>query len=217
MAELKISEIFYSIQGEGTRAGLPCVFVRLQGCMLRCVWCDTDYALEFKGGKKMTVNEIVEEVKSYGCKLVCVTGGEPLGQKAVPELLRELCDEGLEVTLETNGHADIGVVDSRVAKIMDIKCPGSEMLRFNKYENIELLTNRDEVKFVVASREDFDWAMGKVKEYSLIEKTEAVLISPVFGAVGAKELAEWIKKCDLPVRLQMQLHKLIWGKDVRGV
>ncbi len=214
----KISEIFYSLQGEGTRAGLPCVFVRLQGCNLRCVWCDTEYALTVKeGGKEMTGREIIDRVKSYNCNFVEFTGGEPLLQKNVLPMMKYFCDEGCTVALETDGNMDVVSVDSRVIKVMDLKCPGSGMAKLNRYENIDKLNPHDEVKFVVANRTDYDFARDLIEKYSLIDKVAAILISPVHGEIDNTELAEWIKADCLPARLQLQMHKFIWGPDARGV
>jgi 7-carboxy-7-deazaguanine synthase len=215
---LNISEIFFSIQGEGTRAGLPCVFVRLQGCKLRCKWCDTPYALKLKGeGVIMTINEIISAIKSYKCKFVQITGGEPLHQENVYQLMAELCSQKFTVALETSGAVDISNVDKRVYKIMDIKCPGSGMSKLNKFANINYITKKDEIKFVVADKTDFDWALTIIKKYQLFNNTENILISPAFKNVVPERLSGWILNSKLPVRLQLQIHKYIWKPDRRGV
>ena len=209
---LKISEIFYSLQGEASRAGLPTVFVRLTGCPLRCLWCDTEYA--FTGGQDMPLAAILEAVAAYGAKQVCVTGGEPLAQNNCLPLLRALCDAGHDVSLETSGAIDIAAIDSRVARIVDVKAPGSGEAKRNRWENLELLTARDELKFVLKDRADYEWARQVVIERGLAARTP-LLFSPVQGALAPRELAEWILADRLPVRLQLQLHKLLWG-NMRG-
>ncbi len=214
MQRLTVNEIFYSIQGESTYAGLPCIFVRLTYCNLRCVWCDTAYA--FYEGKEMALEEILEEVTRYPCKLIEVTGGEPLAQAGVLELMRALCDRGYTVLLETSGSISIANVDPRVRIIMDIKCPGSGMEKKNLWENIQHLKPTDEVKFVVANREDFDWAVDVAKKYEL-EKRCPVLFSPVFGEVQPIDLAQWLLDSRANARLQLQLHKYIWEPETRGV
>lgn len=214
MSELTINEIFFSIQGESSYAGLPCVFIRLTYCNLRCVWCDTEYA--FDEGRKMSLDEILHEVERYGCRLVEVTGGEPLAQDGVHALMTMLCDRGYEVLLETSGSISIAAVDSRVRRILDIKCPGSGMAKHNVWENIECLKPTDEVKFVVSNKEDFDWAAEVIRRYRL-ESRCPVLISPVFGDVQPVDVAQWIMESKLNVRLQMQLHKYIWEPETRGV
>lgn len=211
---LVVNEIFYSIQGESTYAGSPCVFVRLTGCNLRCTWCDTTYA--FSEGMVLPVSEIVRRVLEYNCPLVEVTGGEPLLQPAVLPLLAMLCDAGKTVLLETSGACDISVVDPRVIKIMDLKCPSSGEADHNRYENIAHLTARDEVKFVIADRADYDWAVAKLREFNLPARC-TVLFSPVFDRLPLRTLAEWLLADHLPVRLQAQWHKLIWGPHARGV
>jgi len=213
-----VSEIFYSIQGEGTRAGMPCVFVRLQGCKLRCSWCDTPYALDHRrGGTWMSGEEILEQVRRYGCRFVEFTGGEPLEQWGSFELMRLLCDEGYLVAVETGGHVDIEPLDPRIICILDVKCPASRMTPLNRYRNLELLRPHDEVKFVIADRTDYEWAWGIAKQYRLPERVAAVLLSPAFGLLEPKTLAEWILQDRLPVRLQLQLHKYIWDPSQRGV
>lgn len=211
---LKINEIFYSIQGEGSNAGFRCVFVRLTYCNLRCSYCDTKYA--FYDGIEMSLSEIVEKVKKYECKLVEVTGGEPLMQEESFELMKILCDEGYEMMLETGGSLPIGNVDRRVKIIMDLKCPSSGMVKKNLYENINFLKSSDEVKFVIGNREDFDWSKDIIKKYDLINNCD-VFFSTVFGSLEPVDLANWILEDKLNVRFQLQLHKFIWHPDKRGV
>ncbi len=212
---LAINEIFHSIQGESTYAGRPCVFVRLTGCDLRCTYCDTAYA--FYEGKKQTLEEILKTVLSYGCPLVEVTGGEPLLQKNVHPLMTLLCESGHEVLIETSGAHDIGGIDSRVRRIMDLKCPGSGESDRNRMENLALLTKRDEVKFVISSETDYLWARARVMEGDWANRVNAVLFSPVWGKITPLELATWVLRDRLPVRFQLQMHKLIWKPDQRGV
>lgn len=212
---LKINEIFYSIQGESTKAGLPCVFVRLTYCNIRCVYCDTEYA--FYEGVDRTIEEIISEVESFDCKLVEITGGEPLVQENVHILMKKLCDLGHEVLIETGGSLPIDNIDKRVKIIMDLKTPYSKMEKKNRYENIQYLKPTDEVKFVIGSREDYDWAKELLKKYDLLNKVEQVLLSPVFDKVENLELAEWILKDKLNVRFQLQMHKYIWHPETRGV
>jgi len=209
---LRISEIFASVQGESSRTGLPTVFVRLTGCPLRCVWCDTEYA--FQGGQTRSLDEVLDEVSSHGLKHVCVTGGEPLAQKSCLALLTALCDSGYSVSLETSGSLDIAAVDPRVSRIMDLKPPGSGESARNRLENIDLLQCSDEVKFVLADENDYEWAKGRIAEHALTERCE-VLLSPVQGQLDPTKLAEWIVRDRLPVRFQMQLHKILWH-DARG-
>jgi 7-carboxy-7-deazaguanine synthase len=212
---LIINEIFYSIQGESTFAGKPCVFIRLSGCDLRCSYCDTQYA--YDEGEKMTLAQISEKVTAYNCKLVEITGGEPLLQENVYPLMRKLCGEGYEVLLETGGQRDIAKVDERVKRIMDIKCPSSGESGKNRYENIALLNDKDEVKFVVGNEEDYRWAVRIIKKYK-INDICTVLFAPVYGVMNEKALAEWILEDGLPnVRMQLQLHKYIWPAEQRGV
>jgi 7-carboxy-7-deazaguanine synthase len=211
---LKINEIFYSIQGESTMNGMPCVFVRLTYCNLRCVYCDTEYA--FYEGKDMEINEIIDNVKDYGCRLVEITGGEPLVQENVHELMTELCDLGYEVMIETGGSLPIENIDKRVKIIMDFKTPYSKMAHKNRYENINYLKPEDEVKFVIGSREDYLWCREIISKYDLLNKF-AVLMSPVFGEVDNLDLANWILDDKLNVRFQIQLHKYIWQPETRGV
>ncbi len=207
---LRVSEIFHSIQGESTRAGLPTVFVRLTGCPLRCVWCDTEYA--FAGGSAMAIETILERVGNFGCPTVCVTGGEPLAQKACARLLTMLCDAAYSVSLETSGALDIGGVDPRVARIMDLKAPGSGEAAKNRLENLELLTPGDEIKLVLADEADYRWAVQQLHEYRLAERCP-VLFSPVWESLAPARLAEWILRDRLPVRMQLQLHKVLWGAE----
>lgn len=217
---LRITEIFHSIQGESTRAGLPCTFVRVTGCPLRCVWCDTEYA--FHGGERMTLDAIVAEVESVATPLVEITGGEPLAHPNVFPLAERLADRGFEVLVETSGAFDISGLDPRVARIMDLKCPGSGEGHRNLWSNLDHLGPRDEVKFVVAHREDYEWARDTIRERGLDAavtggRLGALLISPVWGAVDLESLAAWILEDRLPARFQLQLHKLIWGPDRIGV
>ena len=209
---LRITEIFYSLQGEARTVGLPTVFVRLTGCPLRCGYCDTEYA--FSGGEWMSLEDILARVSEYRPRYVTVTGGEPLAQRPCRELLRRLCDRDYEVSLETGGALDIGDIDPRVSIVMDLKTPGSGEERKNLYANIERLRPGDQVKFVICDREDYEWSRARLAEYRLDEISE-VLFSPAYGQVSPTELAEWILADRLPVRLQIQLHKLLWG-EARG-
>jgi len=211
-ARLRITEIFYSLQGESSLMGWPTVFVRLTGCPLRCGYCDTAYA--FTGGENKSLDEILADVARHQSRHVCVTGGEPLAQKNCMELLRRLCDAGYVVSLETSGALDISVVDPRVIRIVDIKTPASGESGKNLYSNIDCLSARDEVKFVICNREDYEWARDVLKQYDLSARC-TVLFSPVFGLAPA-DLAGWILQDHLPVRFQIQLHKYLWG-DKRGV
>ena len=211
---LLVCETFASLMGESTRAGVPAYFIRLTGCNLRCRYCDTAYAYE--GGSEMTVGRLVDMARAQPHRLVLVTGGEPLLQAETPALLTDLLDAGLTTCLETNGSLPIGAVDARVHRILDVKCPGSGMAEHNDWRNLPLLTPRDEVKFVVADQLDFTWALEVIKSFRLAERLP-VLISPVFGQVALKEAAAWILATRLPLRLNPQLHKYIWGPEVRGV
>lgn len=211
---LKINEIFFSIQGESSFAGRPCVFVRLSACNLRCSYCDTEYA--FYEGKDHTLETIVEEVKGYDCKLVEITGGEPLLQKNVHNLMQQLCDLGLTVLLETGGHMPIVEVDPRVHRIMDLKCPSSGESDKMHWDNLSVLNKKDEVKFVVADQDDYQWATDIIRKNNLTTKC-TVLISPVFGKMDNQQLAEWILEDQLDVRFQVQMHKMIWDPQTRGV
>lgn len=208
---LRITEIFYSLQGETRTAGLPTVFVRLTGCPLRCQYCDTAYA--FSGGEIMSLDAILERVAGYKPRYVCVTGGEPLAQPACVALLKRLCDAGYQVSLETSGALDVSAVDPRVSKVLDLKTPGSAEVARNRYENIERLTANDQVKFVICSREDYDWAVTKLIQYRLHERAGEVLFSPSHHELSARALADWIVTDNLPVRLQMQLHKILWNDE----
>ena len=218
MADLKISEIFHSIQGEGSRAGLPCVFVRLHGCGLRCSWCDTPYALDHReGGDMMDTGAVLSRVASYRCDFVELTGGEPLEQEAVFPFMTELCDQGFTVAVETGGHVDISRVDARVTVIMDVKCPGSGMMKKNRPENLEYLKPTDEVKFVVRDREDYQWMRAFIEREHLADRCGEILVSPAFDDIPYRDLAAWMLEDRLPARLQLQLHKFIWDPDARGV
>jgi len=210
---LRITEIFHSLQGETRTAGLPTVFVRLSGCPLRCHYCDTTYA--FSGGEIFSLETILARVAAYRPRYVCVTGGEPLAQPNCVALLELLCDAGYGVSLETSGAFDISAVDTRVSRVLDLKTPGSGELARNRYENLPQLTRHDQVKFVLCSREDYDWAVARLLEYRLDERAGEVLFSPCHGLLDGRELADWIVADNLPVRLQLQLHKFLWN-DERG-
>ncbi len=209
---IKINEIFFSIQGETSKSGLPTVFIRLTGCPLRCVYCDTEYA--FYEGDKLSLAEIMQQVSQHQTRHVTVTGGEPLAQKNCIQLLTMLCDAGYDVSLETSGAIDISAVDTRVARIVDLKTPASGEVDKNLYNNLQQLTTNDQVKFVICDHADYDWSKQKLKEYKLNERCE-VLFSGSHGEIQATQLAEWILQDHLPVRLQVQLHKYLWG-DVPG-
>jgi 7-carboxy-7-deazaguanine synthase len=211
---MHVTEIFHSIQGESTWAGRPCVFVRLTGCPLRCSWCDTDYA--FYGGSEQSIDEIVDAIRAYDCPLVEVTGGEPLAQPECTRLLSQLCDKGFTVLLETSGAVDTANVDPRVRIILDVKCPGSGMMGRMHWPNVERLRTQDEAKFVIRDRDDYEWAKETVARLG-IDRRCTVLFSPVFGALDPRHLAEWVLADRLAVRYQLQLHKLIWSPDMRGV
>jgi 7-carboxy-7-deazaguanine synthase len=211
---MRVTEIFHSIQGESTFAGQPCVFVRLTGCPLRCSWCDTEYA--FYGGSDVSIEAIVDRVHSYGCPLVEVTGGEPLAQSECLALLTRLCDDGFTVLLETSGALETAGVDPRVRVILDVKCPGSSMSDRMHWPNVDRLRVQDEAKFVINDRADYEWAKETVERYH-IDRRCPVLFSPVFGTMDPRQLAEWVLADRLPVRYQLQLHKLIWSPDMRGV
>jgi 7-carboxy-7-deazaguanine synthase len=213
--KLTINEIYHSIQGESTWVGQSCVFVRLTFCDLRCNYCDTEYA--FYEGKKQALQEIVEAVQAFHCPLVEITGGEPLLQKNVLLLMSTLCDAGSTVLLETSGARDISKVDPRVHRIMDLKTPGSGEVDKNLWSNIDRLTSRDEVKFVMGSREDYEWSRDKVQRYDLSSRCQAVLFSPIFGRIDPREIVEWILADKLNVRFQLQMHKFIWSPTQRGV
>lgn len=207
---LRITEIFYSLQGEARTAGIPTIFIRLTGCPLRCGYCDTTYA--FQGGEWWTLTEILEHLKKFQTRYITITGGEPLAQKACIELLTALCDESYEVSLETSGALDVSQVDPRVSKVMDLKTPGSGEEDKNLFSNIEYLSRHDQVKFVICDRNDYDWAVSVLNEYNLSSRTE-VLFSPCYGQLELKQLAEWVLQDQLSVRVQTQLHKLIWGNE----
>jgi len=212
---LTINEIFHSIQGESTHTGRPCVFVRLTACDLRCSWCDTPYA--FTEGQKMSISDVVERVEGYGCDLVEITGGEPLLQSDVYPLMEQLLTLGKTVMVETGGHRSIKDVPADVIRIVDVKCPGSGESEKNHWENLDLLAPHDEVKFVIRDRDDYDYAKDIVARYNLLDRTAAVLFSPVHGVLAARDLAAWILEDRLPVRLQLQAHKYIWDAETRGV
>ena len=212
---LRINEIFFSIQGESTWAGRPCAFVRLTGCDLRCSWCDTEYA--FHEGRTMAVEEVAAQLLGYGCDLVEVTGGEPLLQAGVYPLIVRLLDMGTTVLVETSGASDVSRLDVRAIKVMDLKCPGSGESARNLWSNLEHLTRRDEVKFVVGDRADYEWARDVLRRDNLAPRVNAVLMSCVFGRLEPALLAGWILADRLPVRMQLQMHKHIWAPDARGV
>ena len=213
--QIRIHEIYESIQGESTFAGLSCTFVRLSRCNLRCRWCDTPQA--FEGGTQLSRADVLEKALSFGTPLVELTGGEPLLQPGAIPLLAELCDAGRTVLLETSGERDISGVDPRVHRIMDLKAPGSDESHGNRWENIEHLTLRDEVKVVLADRADYDWAKDVVEEHGLTDRVNAVLLSCVWGELDPKDLVQWVLEDRLPVRVQIQMHKVIWGADTQGV
>jgi 7-carboxy-7-deazaguanine synthase len=207
---LRVSEIFFSLQGESLTMGLPTVFIRLTGCPLRCGYCDTTYA--FQGGQWMELDEIVAEVRKYHTRYVTVTGGEPLAQKQCVVLLKSLCDKGYRVSLETSGALDVSQVDERVVKVMDLKTPASGEVGRNCYDNLQYLTRQDQVKFVICNREDYEWARQQMANHKLQEKCE-ILFSPSHGQINPTVLAEWILEDHLPVRFQLQLHKQLWGEE----
>jgi 7-carboxy-7-deazaguanine synthase len=213
-----ISEIFHSLQGEGVRAGERCVFIRLQGCSLRCSWCDTAYALDHKkGGFDMKGEEILSKIEEFDCNFIEFTGGEPLEQVNIYPLMTFLCDKGYTVAIETGGHINTQFVDTRVIKIIDMKCPDSKMSSLNNYDNLLLINAQDEVKFVLASRTDYLWAKQIVEQYQLINSCKAVLFSCVFNQLAFADLAEWILEDRLDVKMQLQMHKFIWDPMARGV
>jgi 7-carboxy-7-deazaguanine synthase len=216
MAELRIKEIYRSIQGESTWAGWPCIFVRTAGCDIRCNYCDEPHALVATGGDKLDVDEVLARVKALGTRLVELTGGEPLLQKATPELVRRLCDAGYTVLIETGGHHDISVLDPRAHAIVDVKTPGSEMSGHNDLANLARLRPGDELKFVLRDRADYDWAVALLRERNL-ESRVPVNFSPVHGVLDPADLAAWIQSDQLEVRLNLQLHKYIWGAETKGV
>jgi 7-carboxy-7-deazaguanine synthase len=213
---MRITEIFYSIQGESSFAGLPCSFVRLTWCNLRCTWCDSEYT--FIGGVDMTVDEVIERVRSYGCSLVEITGGEPLVQKReCCELVKRLSDEGYTVLIETGGSLAAGDLDPRAIKILDVKCPGSGEAESNHWANLETLNPRDEIKFVIKDRADFEFALDIIRKYRLDEREPSVLFSPVWQEVELTDLAAWVLQSGVRGRMQLQMHKYIWGAEARGV
>ncbi|MCA1567573.1 MAG: radical SAM protein [Acidobacteria bacterium] len=214
---LRVTEIFRSIQGESTHAGRPCAFVRLTGCPMRCVWCDSEYT--FTGGERMSLEEVLAGVRAMNCRLVEVTGGEPLAQREAFTLITRLCDEGFEVLVETGGYVSTEQVDPRAKLILDVKCPASGEAERNHWPNLSALrADRDEIKFVVVDRADWDYALDVIARYDLERRAHAILVSPVWGQTDLQALAEWIASSGLrKVRMQMQLHKMIWGADVHGV
>lgn len=214
-ASLKVNEIYLSVQGESTWAGLPCVFLRLTACDLRCTYCDTEYA--FFEGKKRPVEEVLADLLAFDCPLVEITGGEPLLQKNVLPLMTALCDAGKTVLIETSGAHDISRIDPRVHRIMDLKTPSSGECARNLYSNIPHLGERDEVKFVLGSREDYEWARGQIREHGLDARVRAVLLSPIFGKIEPKQIVDWMLEDKLPARFQLQMHKFIWEPRARGV
>ena len=213
---LRVTEIFHSIQGESTHAGRPCTFVRLTGCPMRCVWCDSEYT--FTGGDHFSIDDILAKVRATECSLVEVTGGEPLAQPEAFTLINRLCDEGYEVLLETGGYVSTEKVDSRAKIILDVKCPGSGEEARNHWPNLDLLrADKDEVKFVIANRDDWDFARDIIKRFELEKRALAILISPVWNNLDLQEVAGWITSSRLKVRMQLQMHKYIWGPEARGV
>ena len=211
---LKINEIYYSVQGESTHSGCPCIFIRLTYCNLRCSYCDTEYA--FYDGKDMEITDIISEIKQWDCNLVEVTGGEPLFQDECIDLLNELVNSNYEVMLETGGSLSISDVPKKVVKIVDFKCPSSGMVKKNLWSIVDDLQAHDEVKFVIGNREDFDWAKDRITEYSL-DKICTLLFSPTFGEIDPQQIVEWILAENLPVRMQLQMHKMIWSPEEKGV
>lgn len=213
---LRVTEIFRSIQGESTHAGRPCTFVRLTGCPMRCVWCDSEYT--FTGGEHISIGDLMKQVQSLGCRLVEVTGGEPLAQKEALTLIKRLCDEEYEVLIETGGFVSLEGVDSRASIILDVKCPASGEAERNHWASLERLRpEKDEVKFVIADLADWQFAQQVIQRYDLDKRTKAVLVSPVWNSVDLKALADWVSGSGMNVRLQLQLHKYIWGAEARGV
>ena len=213
---LRVTEIFRSIQGESTHAGRPCTFVRLTGCPMRCVWCDSEYT--FTGGEHVSIDDVMAQVDAFGCKLVEVTGGEPLAQKEGFKLIERLCDEGYEVLVETGGYVSTAGLDARAKVILDIKCPASGEEERNDWSNLDRLRpDKDEVKFVIADEGDWLYAKSLIEKHDLESRTNAVLISPAWGLVDLQALANWVAGSGLNVRMQLQLHKYIWGPDVKGV
>ncbi len=213
---LRVTEIFRSIQGESSHAGRPCAFVRLTGCPMRCVWCDSAYA--FTGGAPVTIDEVLEQVRAMGCRLVEVTGGEPLAQREAFKLIERLCDENYEVLVETGGFVSIKGLDERAHVILDVKCPASGEAERNHWPNLERIrADKDEIKFVVADEADWKYARAVISRYDLERRARAVLISPVWTTIDLKEMADWISASGMNVRMQLQMHKTIWGADAKGV
>jgi len=213
---LRVTEIFRSIQGESTHAGRPCTFVRLTGCPMRCTWCDSEYT--FTGGVHLSLDDVMRQVRDFGTPLVEVTGGEPLAQREAFDLITRLCDEGYEVLIETGGYVSTEDVDKRARIILDVKCPGSGEAERNHWANLSRLrSDRDEVKFVVTDRADWEYAQKIIKEYELESRAKSVLISPAWDQISLKDLAEWIAASGMNLRMQLQIHKYIWGPDVHGV
>jgi 7-carboxy-7-deazaguanine synthase len=213
---LRVTEIFHSIQGESTHAGRPCAFVRLTGCPMRCVWCDSEYT--FTGGDHLPIAEVLQQVRAMGCNLVEVTGGEPLAQPQAFTLINQLCDEGYEVLVETGGYVSTETVDPRAKIILDVKCPGSGEEARNHWPNLDWLrADKDEVKFVIADRRDWDFARDIIERFNLEKRAKAVLISPIWNGVDLQQVASWITSSGLKVRMQLQMHKYIWGPEARGV
>src|ERR1051325_6847715 len=213
---LRVTEIFRSIQGESTHAGRPCTFVRLTGCPMRCTWCDSEYT--FTGGDHLTMDEVVQKVRDFGCRLVEVTGGEPLAQHEALDLIKQLCDEDYEVLIETGGYVSTAEVDPRAKIILDVKCPASGEAERNDWANLSRLrADRDEVKFVVVNQADWEFTKKVIADYDLQKRSRAILISPAWGQIDLRDLAGWIAESGLMVRMQLQLHKYIWGPDVHGV
>jgi len=213
---LRVTEIFHSIQGESTHAGRPCAFVRLAGCPMRCVWCDSEYT--FTGGDHRSIDDVLAQVRAMACNLVEVTGGEPLAQPQAFGLINKLCEEGYEVLVETGGYVSTESVDPRAKIVLDVKCPGSGEEARNHWPNLEVLrADKDEVKFVIADRKDWDFACDIIQRFGLEKRAQAVLISPIWNGLDLKEVAGWITSSGLNVRMQLQMHKYIWGPEARGV
>lgn len=213
---LRVTEVFRSIQGESTHAGRPCTFIRLTGCPMRCVWCDSEYT--FSGGEHISIDELIAQARNYACSLVEITGGEPLAQREAFELIEKLCDEGFEVLIETGGYVSTANVDPRASVILDVKCPASGEVERNHWPNLNHLRHdKDEVKFVVVDRNDFEFALKTIEQYRLTERARAVLISPAWNSIDLQQLAGWIAESGLRIRMQLQLHKYIWGPEVHGV
>jgi 7-carboxy-7-deazaguanine synthase len=212
---MKVNEIFYSIQGESSFAGRPCAFIRLTGCNLRCAYCDTPYA--FYEGSEMSIPEILQAISAFPTRLVLLTGGEPMLQDSIHDLIEKLLEKQYTVLLETGGQVSLAGVDPRVHKIMDFKCPSSGMESHNDYGNVQCLTQNDEVKFVIGDRRDFDWACDLIRRYEIASRAGSVIFSPVFYRISNADLADWVLNCGLNVRMQLQLHKIIWPDKERGV